>query len=627
MESEPTKRTPNVSVDTLVGRAKDAISKASYQAALELLQQAVRLAPEDREAQQLLRQTEEASRRHQAAIARYQEGVAEARRIGETLRQGDLVTARRQLVAAQQTHGQHDALAALGPRLAELEAAARGQRAAELVEQAKQRLAADDWQSARSLAEQSSRLAPSDAADEVRQRAQTALDRQAEHRHYHDAVDEARDDVERLIEARELARAGQRLRQATDQLGRHEGFDALAAQIDKAKADHRFRQKIEWAERRANEAARLLAEADRLSGRRAYQEAIERLEEAHKLDPSHPDIEDRLAVARQARQQQIVEQERTAALERQLAEVKSHLDALRLDAAAEAIRLGRETFGEPQRFAPLATRLERLRDVERSGGEPMKAGVTSPENETEMLRRQRALAEAYSWQQALLYPFRGPGVTLFWGLLALLLVLDLLAALPAVGWLFVAVSLLVIGAALGRMPAVVRSTLAGANLLPPWRELADWRSWGRDLPGYLGFLGIASFPLLALLGSRGWYGGLDEASGPIGFVAVALLAWLFLALVVVGSGAMEAFGRIQALRLARHLRGFAVGQIETLLTVNGFFVLGVSIVVLYALLVPAIPWLGLPLVRALQIYGLLVAPHLIGVLVRRHRLELSKVYG
>ena len=44
-------------------------------------------------------------------------------------------------------------------------------------------------------------------------------------------------------------------------------------------------------------------------------------------------------------------------------------------------------------------------------------------------------------------------------------------------------------------------------------------------------------------------------------------------------------------------------------------------------LVPAVPWLFMPVVRALEAYGLLLAPHLIGVLIRRHRLELGKIYS
>ncbi len=34
----------------------------------------------------------------------------------------------------------------------------------------------------------------------------------------------------------------------------------------------------------------------------------------------------------------------------------------------------------------------------------------------------------------------------------------------------------------------------------------------------------------------------------------------------------------------------------------------------------------MPIARALTVYGLLLAPHLAGVLVRRHRLELSRIY-
>ena len=628
MPSEPTKPSRNATVDALVGKAKDAISKASYATALELLQQVLQQAPEDREARRLLAQTTEASRRHQAAVDRYANGLEAARQIEEVLRQGDLDTARARLTAAQQAHRQHEALAAVEARLGEEEALAQQLLASDLADKARRLVESGDWQAALETATESQRLAPSSEANEVRDRAQAELDRLAERRHYRDALEEARGDVERLIEARELQRAGQRLLQATDQLGSHPAFDELGARIDKAKVEFRFRQRFEWAERRANEAARLVAEAELSSRRNAYQEAIERLQSAHRLDPSHPEIEGKLESARAARRQQIAEQQRGEALERCLAEVKSHLDALRLEAAEQTILRGTETFGEPRRFAPLSTRLARLREAERS--DPTTGALSEapdPQTETARLRHQRALAAAYSWAQALLYPFRGSGRSVFWAFLGILIALDLLAALPGVGGVFALTSFLVLVVALGRMPTLVRSTLRGGNLLPSRIELSDLRSLSRDLPRCLGLLVLASLPLLALLTTRQWHGSIEAQGSALGWLAAAGLTWLGGAFFIVAGGATEAFGNAQALRPARHLRGLAVRQTEILLTVDGLFVLILLIVLLQAVLVPSVPWLGLPLVRALQAYGLLVTPHLIGVLVRRHRLELSKIYG
>ena len=617
----------DTTVDALVGQAKEAISKANYEMAVELLRQAVRLAPEDSEACQLLARTEEASRRHRAALERYEAGLTKARQIEGILARGELGTARTSLEAAIRIHGEHEALTALERRLAEQEARSQQRLAAELITKAEALFEKGDWRGALKIAEQSQRFGHSPEAQRLRERAEAELAGDAERRHYQDAIVEAQGDVERFIEARELPRAGQRLRQAIDQLGNHESFDHLTARLDKAKADLQFRQRLEWAERRANEAARLLTESEQLSRTGSYQEAIERLEAARELDPSHPEIEEKLAAARTDRERQIAAQEREEALSRRQAEIKSHLDALRLDAAAQAIDQANIDFGEPQRFAALGTRLERLRAGESIPAEPQAGTPDERQTEAAILLRQRILADAYSWQQTLLYPFRGWGPTAYGVLVGVLLTLDLLTLLPHVGWAFKGTQILTFVAALGLAPLVMRSTLDGRNLLPEWSEMCEPSRWSRDTLRFCGFLLLAGLPLLVFIATRQWHFGLDAEGGWLGWLVAAFLCWLITTFVLTAGGAVEAFGYRHIHRLSRHREGFAARQLELLTTAGVLFVLMLLVLLLHALIVPKIPWLGLPAARAIEAYGLLAAPHSIGVLTRRHRLELSRIYG
>ncbi len=618
----------DASVDTLVGQAKEAISKADYAAALALLRQAVQLAPDDREAGLMLAQTEEASRRHRAAVERYQAVIEKARRVSQLLEQGELKAARDELREAEIEHGQQEAFASLDQQLTTREAAAQQARATQLAEVARSLLAAEDWRGALDAANRSLRLVPDGEVREVRDRARAEIERRAEQQHYLSAVEEAQGDVERLLEARELPRAGQRLREAIDQLGNHQAFAGLSDQIDKAKSDLRFRQRVEWAERRANEAERLIAEADRLSRAGSFDEAVGRLEAARELDPSHPDLETKTAVATAAASRQQAERQRAEALRTSLAAIASHLDALRLDTAEEAIRKAAKDFAEPSRIAPLQTRLDRLREVERSGQTlPHSASALNGEAEAAALLHQHTLATAYSWKQALLFPFRGFGLIAFWVLVGALIILDLLALIPAVGGFFTVASWLLLLVLAGLIPAVVRATLGGRNLLPDWRELGDFKRWLRDGVRFGAVLLLATWPLLVLLFTRGWHAGLESESSPLGWLAVAFLGWLAAVLVVVASGAIEAFGQRQLPLVARHVRALSTGQPETVWIAAGLFALVIFAVVLRATAVPAWLWLALPAVQMIEVYTLLLAPHLIGVLVRRHRLELSKVYS
>ncbi len=536
----------------LVRQAQEAIHKAEYRAAIGALKRAQGLKPEDRETQVLLAETEKAERRRRRAVEREQAVLQKAGEIGDLLGRDELAAGRAELESAGIEHGKHAALTSLWQRLENLEDGARRQRIDELAERARSLLAGDNLQGAREEAERVLRFdAGHRQAREIAERARTALERQAGRRHHERAVEAARHDVERLIAAGELPQASRRVRQAIEELGREEIFGELEGRLDKARDDLQFRQRIEWAERRANEAAGLIEEAALLSFKGAYGEAIERLEAARQLDPSHPETRGKLKTATLARERQIA---------------------------------------------------ERRRAEERAA---------------------QTRAAAYTWEQAFGFPFRGRGPAAFWGGLALLLALDALSLLPAVGTVFTALRSLVPLAAGAFVLDVVRATAAGGNRLPAW-ELAPGRRWAAGLLTVLAIAATALAPLALWVAVRPWHGGLGEESGPLGWLLAAVLLWLASAVLVLGCGA-GAFGWRRAWSFRSHFRALAIGGLDVLIAIDALFALAVVDLLGRLALAPVLPWLAVLLVAAVEVYGLLLVPHLIGIAVRRHRLELTAV--
>ncbi len=539
----------------LVRQAQKEIHKADYRSALGALKRALGLKPDDRETQVLLAETEAAERRHRQAVEREQAVLEKAREIGGLLERGELAASRAELETAGIEHGKHAALTTLWQRLDELEGQARRRRVEELAGRAESLLEAGNLQGAREEAARVLRLDPGHrGARRIAETARTNLEREAGRRHHQQAVEAARHDVERLIAASELPQASRRVRQAIDELGREEVFSELEGQLGKARDDLQFRQRIEWAERRANEAAGLIEEAALLSLKGAYGEAIERLEAARHLDPSHPEIDGRLETAALAR-------------ERQLA--------------------------------------ERRRAKERAA---------------------QARAAVYSWEQVFGFPFRGRGPAVFGGGLALLLLLDALALLPWVGIVFRLLRLLVPVAAGAFVLDVVRSTVAGGNQLPAWEDLTDRRRWTADLPAVLAIAAAALAPLALWVAARPWHGGLGEDSGPLGWLFAAVLLWSASAFGVLAAGAAGAFGHRRAWSFRGHIRALSAGGLDVLIAIGTLFVLAVADL-FGRLALMASPWLAAPLIALLEVYALLLVPHLIGVAVRRHRGELGRIHG
>lgn len=617
-------------IDAAVRRAREETSRANYPGALAAIESALRLAPGDPALAELLDQTTRAALRHESVVERNVAAAAVAERIAAQLDRGDLETAADELREANLQFGRHDKLLELQRRFDALWKQAELEKTVAFADQARAFLDGRNWTAALQQAERILRLDPKNPeALELKRRARVEIEGEEARRQAELDVERAQQDVERLIHADELPRAAHALQQAVDRLGRHPAFDEIARRLDQAKAGLQARKRLDWTQRRLKEADDLVRQAGRLSLQGKYEQAIERLETARDLHPEHPEVEGLLRAAQSSRERTLAERHRGEALAAAKAEVRQLLDALRLDEAQTRLRAAEARYGgdDPQLRA-LATRLARLKEAEHPAAEPPPSLDDSAA--AQALARQRELAAAYSWKQALLFPFRGGGTAAVWTLVGLAVALDALAAVPRIGVVFAALRWLLPAAALGWCLEIVRETLRGKNLLPPWSALFDPRPWASDLALALGVALVAAAPLAAFALTRGFHALWGAATGwgaPAGWWVAAVLGWGGTAFAVAAWGAAGAFGFGQTLRLPQHLRAVRAGEPDALLPINLVFAVVVAIVILRAALLPAVPWLGSPLAGGLEAWGLLAAPHLIGVALRRHRIELEGTYN
>jgi hypothetical protein len=225
--------------------------------------------------------------------------------------------------------------------------------------------------------------------------------------------------------------------------------------------------------------------------------------------------------------------------------------------------------------------------------------------------------------ETFLFPFRGRGPAVFWGGLALLLLLDLLSLLPGAGAAFAVLRPLVPLAAGAFVLAVVRATVEGRNLLPPWGELVGGGRRLADLATALALAAAALLPLALWVAAR--RGSAD--GGTLTWLLALPLAWLASAGIVLAWGAAGACGRSRGWRFDRHFRALGVGGIDAQIAIGVLFILAVIHVLARLFFQGAAPWLGAIFAAAAEVYALLLMPHLIGVVVRRHRVEWARVYG
>ncbi|HXU29690.1 MAG TPA: B-box zinc finger protein [Thermoanaerobaculia bacterium] len=238
-------------------------------------------------------------------------------------------------------------------------------------------------------------------------------------------------------------------------------------------------------------------------------------------------------------------------------------------------------------------------------------------------RRREVLVRPYGLGQALLYPFRGFGRYLFLAALVCKWGIEFLVrysfgcfsyALAAGFW-----SLLV-----GLQLKIARSSAEGGEELPDW---PDYFSWGERMADILVYLVIQlwQYGLVALYVALGWRTLVAaEPSLPFWF-GLAVLFWLGTAAGMMAFGAAGRFLPDNVLRIDRHVRAFRACGSDAVRFTNLLFGIG-ALVWLARIGLKGIPIAGGMIAGILGTYWIFVAPHLAGLLFRRHLARLEEIY-
>ena len=256
---------------------------------------------------------------------------------------------------------------------------------------------------------------------------------------------------------------------------------------------------------------------------------------------------------------------------------------------------------------------------------PLHADV--PATTTE--RRQAAVpssAGPYGLRETLLYPFRGSGLVMFVISLVIAGVTTFLVKYSIFGCAAMVLWLLWWSLLVGIQFKIVESTAKWENELPDWPQ---YFSLGERVIEVLTYVVIALLnfgPLVAFLLAFGW-NGLATMQPSLGFwLGAATALWLGTALSVMAWGGAALHWRRSALRIDHHVRALLTTGGDGLKTVNLTFVLFGVVVLARALMAKHMPLAGVVLSLALGIYWTFVAPHLVGLLFRRHAAALYEVY-
>lgn len=611
-------------IDSLVQASQERIRVADYEGAMLPLRQALAMAPGDPGLETLVAQTEKAAARHAAAVERQNALMKATREIEALLSRADLPAARYRLDQARSEHGRQSVFDEIELKLQARLTEQQQVKAREHADRAKALRAQEDWHGAFHQADQALTLDP-DLADAARLRdeARTQIERLEGQRHLHETVEAAGRDVERLIEAGEVVRAERRLAEASELLGTHVVFSALAQRLDNAKKSQDIKRRSEWAERRANEAEALVQEAARQALGGHFEHALEKLAAAQQMDPDLADLESRRRDYRAALDRRRAQEERTKAMDSATRRTAAALDALHLDDAREMIRTGREQFGDHRRWDALQTRLDGLAQAEQEAED-----LPTPERlpsygiavKQTLRARERAVAGAYSWKQAFLYPFRSPAI------FAALVAFSALSAGAAS--VLHGLSILTLAAALWLAPTLVAATLDGNNHPP---EISSWWRGRRSLTDGLAlaaFVGVAGLPLgvlLALGGGQPLFG----LQPLLWWLLLAVFSWLTTVWILPACGVVAAFGSKHLWRFGRHVSALTSNPPvdgSLWLIADLLFLWIVLAAVLRVTWVGSTPIVGIPILALLEGYGLLLIPHLIGVVVRSRRLEWADLY-
>lgn len=249
---------------------------------------------------------------------------------------------------------------------------------------------------------------------------------------------------------------------------------------------------------------------------------------------------------------------------------------------------------------------------------PLEAGQAADVRE---LRKQEVVDQPYNLTDALLYPFRGSGPFLFAGT-ALGFLICWLASFACVGFLaYGFLGLMIIGLQF----KIVRSTSDGKNELPDWPDFTDIGGLVADFFTWLVINFLQILPIIFYA-----YSTLAMAFGqkpnPVTWIGVAAVAWVGMAVALMGWGAAGSYRRIKVLSFPQHVIAYLGALPDSIQITNVTFGLLIATTAIQEVLEGSLPLLGSALSSLVGIYWIFMVPHLGGLIFRRHNDLMDKVY-
>jgi hypothetical protein len=248
--------------------------------------------------------------------------------------------------------------------------------------------------------------------------------------------------------------------------------------------------------------------------------------------------------------------------------------------------------------------------------------ATTPERE-----RQRLRGAVYGLREALGYPLRGLGRYLFFGWVAVAVLRNLpsaaLAFWPSLAYIAV------LALAPGLLLAIVRTTMEGATELPDWPDFFDAGERVSEIGAFVLLAAVCLLPAIGLLKVSGC-GPREMLAGEWGLVCwLAVFAGIAVG-VVLGFGGLATVAVTQsswsALRVDLHLRFLRAAAPDSLRTAGGIAGLLIGSELLQLVLRP-LPIAGGIVAAVIDVYAVLLAPHLLGLVLRRHMSAVEDLYG
>jgi tetratricopeptide (TPR) repeat protein len=339
-------------VKAILGEAVDHLELNRYPEAIESLERAGRLAPDNKAIPGLLSQTRKAFREYQAEQAHSQARLRAADEIVPLLASGKLDEAEARLKAVAAEHGGSEVLDELGARLQGLRDEEREKKAKALLREATTSIEQFDFAAGIMLIGQALVLKPGDAAlVGILAKAREAEAEHARAEQKRQELAEAVAGIDELITAGRLERAEQRLAVVVRKFGESEDVADVRRRLHTAVGFQR------QTEKRIEEA---LSTARSLIAIQDFNRAIEVLREASTLAPDNAETVALVEEVELAFRKHVEERRRLQEISDATGVIEAAIKAGSVGDAKRALLLAERLFGGEPAIRSMRVRIEKL---------------------------------------------------------------------------------------------------------------------------------------------------------------------------------------------------------------------------------------------------------------------------